>query len=86
MIDPKLNHWTDEDHEVEEEFADIIPIIRKEERPVSVSHNLDKKVLRMVGQSPAEQLLDHWLLGSHPRVILVMLIFFAIALLTSLFF
>ncbi len=80
--------WSAEDKLLDEEFADVIPIIRSRSEtsipPPTVPSSIDSKVKKMAESRVVDSITDNWLLGQGPRVILVTCILFSIAMLVLL--
>ena len=73
------SHWTADDELLEAEFEDVIDVVRESSKSPVVPSALNRKIAEMAGADPLAELSSSWLLGQGPRVILVTLIFFAIA-------
>ena len=77
----KAEDWSAEDEALAAEFADVIPLVREELPPApKVPNHLRRRVLAMAAASTGDDLDQQWLLGQGPRVILVTLLLFAIAM------
>ncbi len=85
MNEPKQD-WNLDDHELESEFADVIPLIRERDKSVpAVPKSLRHKVTAMAASDQAEALQNHWLLGQGPKVVMVTLILFVGAMMVLFF-
>lgn len=72
--------WNQEDFEFEEELGPEILLWREQQVPVQVPHRLDQKISQIARHSITDDMQSSWLLGQSTKLILVMLLFFAIGL------
>lgn len=85
MSELNRQDWHDEDHKLDEEFAEVIPFVRDLPEP-QVPPRLNSAVMQLARTQVDDNLDSNWLLGQGPRVILVTLILFAMAMLVILGF
>ncbi len=78
---PNPSNWSDDDDAIEQEFAEVISFVREKETEVSVPRTLDSKVKRLARGSVFDELEQSWVFSSGARLTLVILVFFAIAML-----
>ena len=76
----QLRTMTEDDLSLEEEFADVIPLVRKHPKQHPVPTALDRRIQRLAEQSVEDELEHSWLLAQWPRAVLVTLILFGVAL------
>lgn len=86
MKSTEQNNWDSEDRELEREYADVIPLIRKLRKVPRVPRRLDRKILAYARQRTKSELEENWLLGQGPWVVLVTLIVFAVVILVLLIY
>jgi hypothetical protein len=72
--------WKQEDFELEEELGPEVQLWRELQEQVEIPHGLDQKISRIARHSITNELQASWLLSQSPKLILVMLLFFAIGL------
>ena len=72
--------WKQEDFEFEEELSLEILLWREQQEQVAIPHRLDQKIRQIAHHSIANELQSSWLLSQSTKLILVMLLFFAIGL------
>lgn len=72
--------WKQEDFEFEEELGPEIQLWREQQAQVEVPHHLDQKISEIARYSITNELQSSWLFGQSTKLILVMLLFFAIGL------
>ncbi len=78
---PSQNIWTEDDKEIEQEFAEVISLVNAEQEAKNVPSALDRKVKQMARGSAMDELSESWVFSSGARLTLVVLVFFAIAML-----
>ena len=83
MTELQRQHWDNEDDALDQEYADVIPFVRDPVLP-DVPPRLNSAVMQLARTQVDDPLEDNWLLGQGPRVILVTLILFAVAMLVLL--
>ena len=85
MSELENQYWQTEDYELADEFADVISVVQTEKAtPVPV--HVDRKIARLIKHSSGSDVSDHWIFSQGPRLVLVMLIFFSVGVIASLFF
>ena len=72
--------WKQEDFEFEEELGPQILLWREQQEPVEIPRRLDQKISQIARHSITDEVQSSWLLGQSTKLILVMLLFFAIGL------
>ena len=86
MSDVSRDEWIEEDFALEAEFSDVVSEVAQQQPPVPpVSSKLDRRVKELAGISIMDELEKSWLLGQGPRIILAVLLMFAIGLLFTLY-
>ena len=86
MSDVLKDEWIEEDFALEEEFSDVVSEVAQQQPSVPpVSSKLDRRVKELAGISITDELEKSWLLGQGPRIILAVLLMFAIGLLFTLY-
>ena len=73
--------WSEEDQEIEQEFAHVIQFVREQEADEKIPKLLDQKVKRFARGSVFDEIEQSWIFGSGARLTLAILVFFAIAML-----
>jgi hypothetical protein len=72
--------WSEQDREIDTEFAEVISMVEDTRRSDPVPPALDRKVKQFANTSPLQELETSWILGSGARLTLVILLFFAVAM------
>ncbi len=86
MSDLLRKEWIEEDFALETEFSDVVSEVEKQQPSVPpVSSKLDRRIKELAGISITDELEKSWLLGHGPRIILAVLLMFAIGLLFTLY-
>jgi len=86
VSDVLRDEWIEEDFALEAEFSDVVSEVAQQQPPVPpVSSKLDRRVKELAGISITDELEKSWLLGQGPRIILAVLLMFAIGLLFTLY-
>ncbi len=86
MSDVSRDEWIEEDFALEAEFSDVVSEVAQQQPMVPlVSSKLDRRVKKLAGISITDELEKSWLLGQGPRIILAVLLMFAIGLLFTLY-
>ncbi len=80
------DEWIEEDFALEAEFSDVVSEVAQQQPSVpAVTSKLDRRVRELAGISITDELEKSWLLGHGPRIILAVLLMFAIGLLFTLY-
>ena len=72
--------WSEEDREIEREFAEVISIVRARNTTESVPPRLDRKIKQLAKVNALDEIEKSWLLSNAARLTLVVLLFFSIAM------
>jgi hypothetical protein len=72
--------WSEEDREIEQEFAEVISIVQEQNTPGSVPPRLDRQIKRLAKVNALEEIEKSWILSNGARLTLVVLLFFSIAM------
>ncbi len=73
-------HWDDDDRSLNAEHRDVVELLERHRQEIPVPGALDRRIRRLSAQRQRERLSEHWIFGQGPRVALVGIILFAIAL------
>lgn len=84
----KQNRWSVDDNEIDEEFAAVISIVNeqndaqtdKQQKSAKIPSALDRKIKAMAHGSSLENLEKSWIFSHGARLTLVVLVFFAVAM------
>ncbi len=73
--------WTRDDDALAREFAEVSDAWGSDSTPIPpIPINLDREIRKFAQQRPAEELQRNWLFGKGPQLVMVVVIFFAIAM------
>ena len=72
--------WKQEDFEFEEELGAEILLWREQQQQVEIPQHLDQKISQIARYSITDELQSSWLFSQSTKLILVILLFFAIGL------
>jgi len=72
--------WSEEDRDIEQEFAEVISIVQERNTSESVPPRLDRQIRRLAKVNALDEIEKSWLLSNGARLTLVVLLFFSIAM------
>lgn len=75
--------WSEDDFELEQEFAEVISFVQEQASDTTkpVPRSLDRRIKQIARGSALDEIEQSWILSSGARLTLTVLVFFAIAML-----
>lgn len=84
MNAPDPVNWSEDDQDLEREFAEVITLVRDQkgqEDQKPVPRALDRRIKQIARGSAFDDIEKNWIFSSSARLTLAVLVFFAIAML-----
>lgn len=81
MSFPNKLNWSDEDNDIEQEFAEVISLVETQNDEVKIPKSLDQNIKQFARGSVFDEIEKSWVFSSGARLTLAVLVFFAIAML-----